>query len=103
MKKIWINFWVEAAMFVSMLALGVTGLIMKYALPPLRGQRQGTGLGPETLFGWDRHDWGDFHFWLAVILVALLVVHLILHWRWIVCRLREFKSNGKASPKCDTE
>ncbi len=104
MKKIWINFWVDAAMFVSMTGLFITGLIMKYSLPPLEGRRQGTGLGPETLLGWDRHDWGDFHFWLAVILVALLVFHIVLHWRWIVCRFKEFKSpSKKVSGECKSD
>ncbi len=97
MKKIWTNFWVDAAMFFSMVGLAITGLIMKYTLPPLRGQNQGTGQGPETLLGWDRHEYGDFHFWLAMILVGLLIVHIILHWRWIVCRFKEFKSESLPS------
>jgi hypothetical protein len=32
-----------------------------------------------------RHEWGDIHFYLAVGFVALMVVHIILHWGWIKC------------------
>jgi len=35
------------------------------------------------LLGWSRHEWGDLHFWLALVLVALVAMHLILHWDWV--------------------
>ena len=37
-----------------------------------------------TWLGWDRHDWGDIHLYLAFALLGLLAVHLILHWSMIV-------------------
>ncbi|MHC4739461.1 MAG: DUF4405 domain-containing protein [Planctomycetota bacterium] len=30
-----------------------------------------------------RHDWGNIHFYLAVLFVTLMTVHIILHWAWI--------------------
>ncbi len=35
-----------------------------------------------SAFGWGRHDWGDFHSWVSYAFLALIVVHLALHWRW---------------------
>ena len=32
----------------------------------------------------DRHEWGDIHFWIAVIFFIILSFHLLLHKRWIV-------------------
>jgi len=32
-----------------------------------------------------RHEWGAVHFYLAILFVALMVVHIILHWTWIKC------------------
>jgi hypothetical protein len=27
------------------------------------------------------------HYWIAIVLMGVLAVHLILHWKWIVCAL----------------
>lgn len=54
-----------------------TGLLLAYRLPP--GSRGGHGL---SALGWTRHDWGDLHFWISFAFLALLLIHLALHWRW---------------------
>jgi hypothetical protein len=101
MKRVYLNFIIDLSMFLSISGLALTGVIQKWVLPPARGTRR--GLGPETLLGWTRHDWGDLHFWAAVILVILLVIHIILHWKWIVCRFRELFGAGRKKKNCETE
>jgi cytochrome b561 len=54
-----------------------TGLLLAYRLPP--GSRGGHGL---SSLGWTRHEWGDLHFWISIAFLALLLIHLALHWRW---------------------
>jgi hypothetical protein len=54
---------------------------MRYVLPPGSGRRV-------AIWGLDRHGWGDLHFWIAVAFFALLALHLVLHWKWIVCVVR---------------
>lgn len=54
-----------------------TGLLIAYRLPP--GSRGGHGL---SALGWTRHEWGDLHFWISFAFLALLLIHLALHWRW---------------------
>jgi hypothetical protein len=75
------NFVVDSLILSIMLAMVGTGLVIRYVLPPGSGGR-GVGSGL-VLWGLDRHDWGGLHFWLAVALVALLVLHVALHWRWV--------------------
>lgn len=58
-------------------ALLSTGLILAFRLLPGRDHR-GT-----TLWGMDRHEWGDIHTGLAYFLVALIALHLLIHWRWL--------------------
>jgi len=111
MKKTWKNFWTDAVMFVQILALSATGIILKWVLPPGSGHGLGhghghghelnDGTGPETLLGLGRHDWGDVHFWIAVSLVAILVLHVILHWTWVKCRIYELFGREKGEV-CDT-
>lgn len=45
-----------------------------------------------VVWGLSRHEWGTWHFRIAVGLLGVLAVHVLLHARWIVCMVR-----GKAS------
>jgi hypothetical protein len=76
MKRNFLNFFVDLASALVLLGIVATGLILRFVLPP------GSGRG-RVLWAWNRHEWGDVHFWLAVAAGALLLVHVALHWRWI--------------------
>jgi hypothetical protein len=32
----------------------------------------------------ERHTWSDVHIWSSVIITALLVLHIPIHWDWII-------------------
>ena len=93
MKRTNLNFIVDLVAFLDLLGLACTGFIMKYILPPgtggrgrmLRGGRGAEHFGEEIkeLWSMTRHEWGDIHFYLAVIFAVLMIVHIILHWSWI--------------------
>ncbi|MHC4601808.1 MAG: DUF4405 domain-containing protein [Planctomycetota bacterium] len=87
-KRSLLNFVVELVSFIALLGLAVTGLIMKYILPPGTSGRGRLlhGGGREhikELWSMTRHEWGDIHFYLAILFVSFMVVHIILHWSWI--------------------
>lgn len=63
-----------ALLFVGMIA---TGYVMRFPLPP------GTNR-VLTLWGLTRHQWGGIHYWISIGLLAVIAVHLVLHWKWIV-------------------
>ncbi len=100
-KRTWWNFWLEVLLSVQMLFLALTGFIMKYSLLPHQGRRRGTGLGPDTLLGMDRHQWGDWHFWAAVSLLVIVFIHLLLHWTWLKCRLRDLFGKRERKDACE--
>ncbi|MBF0142486.1 MAG: DUF4405 domain-containing protein [Magnetococcales bacterium] len=77
MNRTRLHFGVGAAAFVSFVLLVVTGVLMRQVLPPGGGRFA-------TLWGLNRHQWGDMHFWIALPFLLLLVIHLSLHWRWIL-------------------
>ena len=89
MKRVTLNFIVDLVSFVVFLCLAFTGFIIKFILPPGtggRGRQLHEGLGREhikTFGSMSRHEWGDIHFYLAVVFAVLIVVHIILHWSWI--------------------
>ena len=87
MSKSTTNFAVDAVALVAIVLLGATGVLMRYVLPPGSGHFS-------QLWGMDRHQWGDIHFWLAVVLLSTLVLHIVLHWNWIVCMVKGRSGRG---------
>lgn len=81
MKRSTLNYVIDFATFMLLLAMVCTGLILAFVLPPGSGGRGGGSAS--VLWSWMRHDWGDLHFWIAVGLAALLVLHVALHWSWV--------------------
>lgn len=79
------NFVIDILMFLCMAALAGLGFLMKYALIPGREAWAKYGRSVTlTWMGWDRHDWGQIHLYIAFILLGLLVIHLYLHWQMIL-------------------
>jgi hypothetical protein len=90
-------FWTDLVIALTFLAMIATGSILRWVLPPGSGgggAHAGAGLGrgfrggrgPLTVQSfWDmtRHEWGDVHFWIAIALVGMVLLHLALHWGWI--------------------
>ncbi len=89
MRRSTFNFAIDLVTLLVMLAMISTGLIIRFVLPPGTGGREGGGL---RLWNWGRHDWGDLHFWLAVSLGALLILHVAMHWSWVCGLLRRRRS-----------
>jgi hypothetical protein len=75
------NLLIDLLALLLMLGLVVTGLVIGLVLPAGSGGRGGGG-GLE-LWGWGRHDWGDLHAWLSAFLGGVVLLHLVLHWRWV--------------------
>ena len=87
-----ILYWTDAAMLVLFGALAATGIVLHWVLPPGSGGRPGGHPARNELLDLSRHEWGDIHFWIAAAMVALVVVHLALHWGWIkTCALRAIR------------
>lgn len=92
-RAAWISV-VDIVVFVSFVFLTATGVLLKYVLPPgSGGGGHGTGRGAmsrpvELVWGTGRHEWGDVHFWIAMVFLAAVAVHLALHWKWIRAGLR---------------
>ena len=85
MDKPKLNFVIDGLMFLCLMAMAGLGFLVKYRLPS--GRDAWAKFGSNLQFswlGWDRHDWGDIHLYLAFTLLGLLVLHVILHWQRIL-------------------
>lgn len=87
MKRQGVNFLVDALALAGLVFLMATGLFLRYILPPGSGKSL-------SVWGLTRHEWGDVHFYIAVFIIAILSLHLILHWRWIVCAIQNKPREG---------
>ncbi len=97
MRRNTLNFVVDAATLASLLGMVLTGLVIRFVLPPGSGGRN--CVPRQSLWELSRHQWGDIHYWLAVSLGVLVLIHLALHWSWVCGTLDRFCGRrSKASP-----
>ncbi|MGR8950815.1 MAG: DUF4405 domain-containing protein [Gammaproteobacteria bacterium] len=97
MKRTALNLLVDFLAALSFVGMIATGYILRFPLPP------GTNKSL-ILWGLSRHQWGDVHFWISLSLLIVLLIHLVLHWQWVVsvvarqfgaanaCQVRTFRS-----------
>lgn len=94
MSKSKLNLLVDTLAYLAMVGLVGTGLLQAYHLPPGTGGRGRGGQAALTFLGKGRHEWGDIHFTLAMALLVLLVLHIILHWRWVANAVGQMFARG---------
>jgi preprotein translocase subunit SecY len=80
------NWWVDAALFSSAILAALSGI---YFLFFPSGGFQG-GRNPlyniQVLFS--RQTWDDLHTWGGVAMIVAAIIHLAIHWQWVVGMLR---------------
>lgn len=65
----------DLASFIGLLLLISSGVVMRYTLPPRsRG---------ETNWNLTRHEWGDLHYYISIVFLVLMALHLLLHIKYI--------------------
>lgn len=69
------------------LVLAISGLILKFILP--------RGAGNLTALSIERHEWLSIHSLISIIFIIFLILHLLLHWRWILCIPKFFRNSKK--------
>jgi hypothetical protein len=84
MRKATKNFYLAVLLFLLGLVELVSGLVLWLVLHGGEGYMGGRGLGSEVTFLWSRGTWIDLHTVVGVVLAVVVIIHLILHWKWIV-------------------
>ena len=85
-KKTRSNWFIDVVVFGSALIATLSGVYFLF-LPS--GGYQG---GRNALYGvtilFQRATWDDLHTWGGIIMIAAVVVHLAIHWKWVTCMLK---------------
>ena len=81
-----LNLVLDALMLMLMMAIAGIGFLMKFILLPgyLRNEVYGKNVDLYFL-NLDRHQWGKIHLILSIAFLLFLLLHIILHWKVIVC------------------
>ncbi len=76
-----INFWLDAALLVLFLVIAWELSILRLAFPKGSGEHW-------RLLGHTAGDWQDLAFNTFCVFAAGIVVHVMLHWPWIVATIQ---------------
>jgi hypothetical protein len=76
-------------MFILLMAMAGIGLLIKYVLLPgvQRNLKYGNDIDLEYL-GMDRHQWGSIHLIISITFLILIIIHILLHWKIVLCIFR---------------
>jgi len=77
MRRTRINLILDGLAALLMLGLICTGILLRFVLPPGSNRDR-------SLWELSRHQWGDVHFWLALVLLLVVLLHVANHWTWVV-------------------
>ena len=95
-SKVKLNFIIDILMYLSMMIVVGIGFLMEYVLIPGSERHEVYGRNVEISFwNMDRHQWGNIHLIFGFILIFLLLLHIIFHWKLIVAIYRRMVS-GKS-------
>jgi cytochrome b561 len=94
------NYFLDLLLLLSIIGTLISGYILWFILPRGIGehgyimcQQHGEGLSGNyyTVLNWHRYTWIDIHNWISVFILVLIVLHIIMHWSWIVGICKKIK------------
>jgi preprotein translocase subunit SecY len=80
------NWWIDAALFTSAILAAISGIYFLFL--PTGGFQSGRNplYGIQILF--TRETWDDLHTWGGVAMILAAIIHLAIHWQWVVSMTR---------------
>lgn len=99
-KRSRVNFVVDALITVGFLLVAISGVVL---LAAGQGGYQG-GRNPHAVreaLALSRWTWRSLHDWGAAAFAGGVLLHIGLHWKWIVCMIRS-KSAKRRAHQCTT-
>lgn len=95
MNKSKLNYIINFLTLVSFVITAVSGVALK-AMPG--GVRQG---GLQEFFWIQKNIWAEIHDRVGILLIFFVLIHLVLHWGWIVCVTKNIFQTDKCEIKAD--
>ncbi len=80
------NWLIDAAVLGSALIAALSGIYFLFL--PSGGYQGGRNAFYGITILFQRATWNDLHTWSGVIMIAAVVVHLAIHWKWVTGTLK---------------
>jgi hypothetical protein len=98
MKRVTINALVDIGCVITFIPSLITGLVLYFFLPS-GGGRGGSWV---TWMGITRHDWVLYHDIASFAFAALLIIHMLLHWKYFRNIRKCINPDTKDADACET-
>jgi NADH:ubiquinone oxidoreductase subunit 5 (subunit L)/multisubunit Na+/H+ antiporter MnhA subunit len=95
LNQLKVKYIVDVLMGISFLITAITGLIIFIFLP---GGVPRSGY--QSFFGIIKNIWAEWHNYVGILMILLVLVHLILNLNWIICMTKSFFKK-KEKPVCN--
>ena len=89
------RFFVVVILFILALFQAMTGLIMWLAFP--ENSENGHDAVEATFWSLSQHAWAVPHRWVAIALLAVIIIHLVINWKWLVSTVRGLRKPAGGS------
>lgn len=97
MSRTKLNYLLDSVIAIAFVASALSGVVF---LSAGSGGYQG-GRNPTfqtEILGIQRSVWSDLHTWVSLVMITGVVIHLVLHWNWIVCMTKRMvKGSGRTA------
>ena len=81
------RFALDSVIAVAFALSALSGIVMLLVPGGYEGGRN-PNYGREILW-LGHHQWSDLHTWGSLVMIAGVLVHVALHWKWIVCMVKK--------------
>lgn len=92
-----LNFIIDILMFLALALIAGIGFLLKYSGMIIRDLSAQGISASITFLGLKGRQWGQIHFWVSILFLLLMLIHIILHWDWIKCVYGNMIKNRFAS------
>ncbi len=75
------NWYVDTLLLSCLVVASISGIYFLFV--PSGGYQGGRNPYYGMTFLFDRHSWGDIHQWGGVLMIAIVLIHLPIHWGWV--------------------
>lgn len=92
------NWWIDALLATSAVLAALSGIYFLFF--PRNGFQGGRNPLANIIVLFERATWDDLHTWSGIVMISVVLIHLTLHWSWVVSMTRRtWKAlRGQASP-----
>lgn len=80
------NWWIDAILMISAVLASLSGIYFLFL--PVGGFQGGRNPLYNIRILFERHTWEDLHLWTGIAMIVIALIHIVIHWNWIVSSFR---------------